>query len=86
MGVEEEMEGYGFRLSAGCSGKAAYTKFVKHKEKRAYINVTSATGEGQPTSLEEPVRVVIYDLKSGDELDAGVEFPSLRAYLTSFKD
>jgi hypothetical protein len=86
MSVEDAMVGHGFRLSAGCSGKAAYTKNVKHQGKRAYVSVTNTGGEGFPTSLEDPVRIVIYDLKSGDELDPGQDFGSLAAYLESVKE
>ncbi len=81
MNVEATMEKHGFRLSASCSGKAAFTKFMTHKGKRAYISVTSMGAEGFPTSLEEPVRVVIYEMKSGDELDPAQDYASLGAYL-----
>jgi hypothetical protein len=87
MSVEEQLESYGFRLAASCSGKAAYTKFVKHEGKRAYISVTSIGPDGGlPTSMEEPVQVLIYDLKSGDELEPGKDFVSLKAYLESLKE
>ena len=86
MSVEETMAGHGFRLSAGCSGKAAYTKNVKYQGKRAYVSVTNKEGEGFPTSLEDQVRVIIYDLKSGDELEPGQDFDSLSAYLESVED
>jgi hypothetical protein len=87
MSVEEQLDSYGFRLAASCSGKAAYTKFVKHEGKRAYISVTSAGSEsGLPTSMEERVQVVIYDLKSGDELKPGENFVSLKAFLESLKE
>ncbi|MGC9197189.1 MAG: hypothetical protein ACP5IL_17345, partial [Syntrophobacteraceae bacterium] len=79
MSIEETMEAHGFRLSAGCSGEASYTKFVQSHGKRAYVNVTNSDGDGFPTSLEEPVKVVVYDLKSGDELDPGQSFQSLSA-------
>ncbi len=81
MNVEEKLAEYGFRLSAGCSGKAAYTKFVQHEGRRAYISVTSLASEDLPTTLEEPIHVVTYDLKSGDELDAGHDFKSLQEFL-----
>ncbi len=83
MNLEEMLESRGFRLSASCAGKAAYTKFVKHGEKRAYISLTSLGGDSVPTTLDEPVRVMVYDLRSGDELDAGKEFVSLQAFLDS---
>ncbi len=81
MNVEEKLSEYGFRLSAGCSGKAAYTKFVKYEGKRAYISVTSLGSDGIPTTFEEPVRVVAYELRSGDEIGAGQEFNSLQEFL-----
>jgi hypothetical protein len=86
MSVEEEMSGHGFRLSAGCSGKAAYTKFVKHEGKRAYISVTSIGTDGFPTTMEEPVRVIVYELRSGDELGPGRDFGSLEAYLDQLEE
>jgi hypothetical protein len=36
--------------------------------------------------LEDQVRVIIYDLKSGDELEPGQDFDSLSAYLESVED
>ena len=87
MSVEEQLDSYGFRLAASCSGKAAYTKFVKHEGKRAYISVTSVESENSlPTSLEEQVQVAIYDLKSGDELKPGENFVSLKAFLESLRE
>ena len=83
MSVEDEMSKHGFRLSASCSGKAAYTKFVKHQGKSAYISVTNADGEGFPTTLDEPVRVTIYDMRSGDEVEPGKDFGSVGTYLES---
>jgi len=86
MSVEEQMDSHGFRLSAGCSGKAAYTKFIKHAGKRAYISVTLAGADGFPTTIEDPVRVVLYDLRSGDELEPGRDFLSLKAYLEQIEE
>lgn len=83
MSVEEDMAKHGFNLSASCSGKAAYTKFVKHQGKRAYISVTSADGEGFPTTLDDPVQVTIYDMRSGDEVEPGKDFSTLASYLAS---
>lgn len=83
MSVEETMTARGFRLSAGCSGEASYTKFVQYQGKRAYVSVTNADGKGFPTSLEDPVSVVTYDLRSGDELGPATNFDSLSAYLES---
>lgn len=81
MGVEDLMEKHGFRLSASCAGKANFTKFVKYAGKRAYISVTDAAGEGFPTTLDDPVRVTIFDFRSGDELENTREFDSLRSYI-----
>lgn len=85
MGVEEEMEKHGFRLSASCAGQASYTKFVQHKGRRAYVTVNTIMGEGIPGSMDEPVRVCVFDLRSGDELDNGQDFASLRSYLESIR-
>lgn len=79
------MEKHGFRLSASCSGKAAFTKFMTHKGRRAYISVTGAGGDGFPTSPEEPVRVAIVEMKSGDEIDPAMDFASLGAYLETIE-
>lgn len=79
------MEANGFRLSASCSGSAAYTKFVQHRGKRGYISVSGMGGEGLPSSLEDAVRVVIIEMKSGDELQPEEIFESLGAYLETIK-
>jgi hypothetical protein len=86
MNVEDTMSAHGFKLSAGCSGEAFYTKFVQSRGKRAYVSVTNVEGDGFPTSLEDPVCVVVYDLKSGDELGPGRNFESLSAYLASIEE
>ena len=77
------MEKVGFRLSASCAGKASYTKFTSYKGKRAYVTVTDPSGEGFPNSMTDPVRVTIFDFRSGDELEDGRDFDSLSAYLES---
>ena len=81
MNVEEVMEKHGFRIAASCAGKASYTKWVKYKGARAYVNVTDPNEDGLPGSLDEPVRVCILDLKSGDELEPCRDFSTLSAYL-----
>ena len=83
MSVEEVMKTHGFNLSASCAGKASYTKWIKYKGKRAYITVNDASGDSFPTTLDEPVRVTIHDLKSGDELETPQDIGSLNSYLTS---
>ena len=85
MTIEEVMKDYGFNLSASCAGKASYTKWIKYQGKRAYITVNDAGGEELPTALDEPVRVAVHDLKSGNELEAQ-ELGSLSAYLDSLQD
>ncbi|RJR46793.1 MAG: hypothetical protein C4567_01795 [Deltaproteobacteria bacterium] len=86
MSVEEVMKEHGFNLAASCAGKASFTKWIKHKGKRAYISVHDATGESFPTTLEEPVRVAIHDLKSGNEVEPGREIRSLGSYLESLQE
>ncbi|HOV85055.1 MAG TPA: hypothetical protein PLM79_01760 [Syntrophobacteraceae bacterium] len=86
MNVEEVMEKAGFRLSASCAGQASYTKFVQHKGKRAYVTVTDGSGEGFPRTLDEPVQVGTFDLRSGDELTPVQGFSSLREYLESIRE
>ncbi len=83
MNVEELMEKHGFRIAASCAGKASYTKWVKYNGSRAYVNVTDLKDEGLPGSLDEPVRVCIFDLKSGDELEPCRDVSSLQSYLES---
>jgi hypothetical protein len=85
MSVEEIMASHGFNLSASCAGKASFTKWIKYNGKRAYITVNDITGESFPTTLEEPVRVTTHDLRSGDELEAPVEFGSLSSYLAALQ-
>ena len=86
MSLEEVMKDHGFNFSASCAGKGSYTKWIKHHGKRAYIAVHDATGEGFPATLDEPVRVAIHDLRSGDELEAAQEISSLSAYLASLAE
>ena len=57
MSIDEVMTSHGFNFSASCGGKGSYTKWIKHRGKRAYIAITDASGESFPTTLEEPVRV-----------------------------
>jgi hypothetical protein len=42
-------------------------------------------GEGLPQSLDEPVQVGIYDLRSGDELESSQHMSSLNSYLESLE-
>ena len=86
MNLEEEMKTYGFNLSASCAGKASFTKWIKHKGKRAYITVNDVTGESFPTTLEEPVRVAIHDLRSGNEVEPSQDVGSLSSYLASLQE
>lgn len=86
MSVEEIMKEHGFNLAASCAGKASFTKWIKYKGKRAYVTVNDLNGDSFPTSLEEPVRVTVHDLKSGDEIEPPQVIRSLRAYLESLQD
>ena len=86
MSLEEVMKSHGFNFSASCAGKGSYTKWIKHQGKRAYIAVTDASGEGFPATLDEPVRVAIHDLRSGDELEAAQDISSLSTYLASLAE
>jgi hypothetical protein len=81
MSVEDIMEKHGFRISASCAGKASYTKWVNYKGKRAYVAVTDISEEGVPNSLDQPVRVGTYDIRSGDEVEPIQDISSLRSYL-----
>ena len=83
MSIEEAMKSHGFNLSASCAGKASYTKWIKYRGKRAYVTVNDVSGESFPTTLEEPVRVAIHDLRSGDEVETPQDISSLNAYLAS---
>jgi hypothetical protein len=86
MSIDEVMTSHGFNFSASCGGKGSYTKWIKHQGKRAYIAITDASGESFPTTLDEPVRVAIHDLKSGDEVEAAEDIGSLRSYLESLEE
>jgi hypothetical protein len=83
MSVEEVMKNHGFNLSASCAGKASYTKWMKYQGRRAYITVNDVNGDSFPNTLEEPVRVAIHDLRSGDELEVPQDIGSLSSYLES---
>jgi len=83
MSIEEVMKEHGFNLSASCAGKASYTRWIKYHNQRAYITVNDAGGDSFPTTLEEPVRVTIHDLRSGKELEPSQDIASLSAYLAS---
>jgi hypothetical protein len=86
MSVEEVMTSHGFNLSASCAGKASFTKWIKYNGKRAYITVNDSSGDSFPTALDEPVRVTTHDLRSGDELEAPLDFGSLKSYLASLQE
>ena len=86
MSLEEVMKSHGFNFSASCAGKGSYTKWIKYNGKRAYIAVNDASGEGFPVTLEEPVRVTIHDLRSGDEVEDPLEISSLSSYLASLNE
>jgi hypothetical protein len=86
MSVEEVMTSHGFNLSASCAGKASFTKWIKYNGKRAYVTVNDISGDSFPTVLDEPVRVTIHDLRSGDELEAPLDFSSLNSSLASLQD
>jgi hypothetical protein len=86
MNIEEVMKDHGFNLSASCAGKASYTKWIKHNGKRAYITVNDASGDSFPATMEEPVRVTLHDLKSGNELEVPQNISSLSAYLESLQE
>ena len=84
--VDEEMEKLGFRVSASCAGKASYVKWIKYQGKRAYITVTDAGGDGLPGSLDDPVKVSVSELRSGEELEPCRDVESLNAYLQSLAE
>jgi hypothetical protein len=83
MNIDETMEKHGFRVSASCAGTASYVKWIKHEGKRAYLTVTDLSGDGMPGDLSEPVKVGIFDLRSGDELEPSRDVDSLSAFLES---
>jgi hypothetical protein len=85
MNIEEVMKTHGFNLSASCAGKASYTKWVKHQGKRAYITVNDVNGDSFPIALEEPVKVAVHDLRSGNEVEPSQDFASLSSYLDSLQ-
>lgn len=86
MNVEEVMEKHGFRISASCAGTASYTRWTKYKGKRAYVTVTDTTGDGLPKTLDDPIRVGTFDLRSGDELEPHQDISSLGAYLETLQE
>lgn len=86
MNIDEIMRKHGFRMSASCGGTASYTKTVHHEGKQAYIALTDEYEAGVPDSLDQPVRVGIYDAGSGDEIEPVHDIDSLRSYLESLGD
>jgi len=86
MSLADKMKEYGFKISASCAGQAWYTKFIKYRGKHAYVTVMDKNGEGLPQSLDEPVLVGIYELRSGDELADSQSVSSLNSYLESLKE
>ncbi|MGO9175583.1 MAG: hypothetical protein ACLQED_05505 [Desulfobaccales bacterium] len=86
MSLEDIMNSHGFNLAASCAGKASYTKWIKYRGKRAYITVNDASGESFPSTMEEPVRVAIHDLRSGNEVEPGRDISSLSSYLESLQE
>jgi hypothetical protein len=86
MNIEEVMKTHGFNLSASCAGKASYTKWIKYNGKRAYITVNDVSGDGFPTTLDEPVQVTVHDLRSGNELEDPQAISSLKSYLDSLTE
>jgi hypothetical protein len=85
MSVEEVMKEHGFKISASCAGQAWYTKFIEYKGRRAYITVMDKNGEGLPQELDEPVRVGIYELRSGEDLEDSRNVSSLNSYLENLE-
>ena len=86
MSIDEVMSSHGFNFSASCGGKGSYTKWIKYQGKRAYATVHDVSGESFPTNLDEPVRVAIHDLKSGNELETPRDINSLISYLESLNE
>ena len=86
MSVEELMKSHGFSIAASCAGIATYTKWVTYKGKRAYVTVTDVSGDGVPMTVDEPVQVRSYDMRSGDELEASQDSRSLSTYLESLNE
>ena len=56
------------------------------RQARPYLTVNDATGDGFPTTLEEPVKITVHDLKSGNELEPPQDISSLSAYLASLTE
>ena len=83
MSLEEVMKSRGFNFSASCAGKGSYTKWIKHRGKRAYVAVTDTSGEGFPASLGTPRVGWPSMTQVRDELEAAQDISSLSAYLAS---
>ncbi len=86
MSLEDLMKRHGFRVSASCAGQGWYTKFIDYKGRRAYVTVMDKDAQGLPQSLEEPVLVAVYDVRSGDELEDSQNISSLKSYLESLME
>jgi len=85
MEVDTLMEKYGFSASSSCGGSGWYTKAIQHKGNDAFIAVTGSDGLGLPESMDEPVMICIYDMDSGEEVEACQRFMSLRSYIDSLE-
>ena len=81
MEVEKIMADYGFSVSSSCSGFEWYKKTIKHQGKDAVITVTDTQSSSLPKSLDDPVLVELYDLDSGNEIEKGRSFDSLKSYI-----
>jgi len=74
----------GFSPSEDRGGARWYSQPVDYQGRRALLAVKDDEGLGMPESLEEPVRVGIHDLQTGEELQSK-RYPSLGGYLDAFE-
>jgi hypothetical protein len=74
------MREHGFSPSENRGGARWYSRPITYEGKEALLAVKNDAGIGLPQSLQEPVRVGIHDLQTGEEIRSK-RYRSLEDYL-----
>ena len=86
MSIDEVMTSHGFNFSASCGGKGSYTKWIKHRGETRLYRHHGCKRRGFPTTLDDPIRVAVHDLKSETNLRPPRDIGSLSSYLASLEE
>lgn len=78
------MREHGFSPSENRGGARWYSRPIRYEGKEALLAVKNDAGIGLPQSLQEPVRVGIHDLQTGDEIRSK-RYASLEDYLDAIE-